>query len=205
MKPKGLIDVIHWLEGLFIRHGIRRSYGGAVAYNYYGPPRLTQDVDVLAQLPGLKIPAFVEELAASECLYCDPDLRPVELRPILEDLRGRAHLAVFLCYGVRVELFVPWHPFHYRVLDRSPERDLEGHSIPVHSAEDLIVFKKIFDRPKDWTDIKAMLLAQSGLLDLERIRVEALQLLTPESWEELDQLLLEYGALRADEPPTPLE
>jgi hypothetical protein len=34
-------------------------------------------------------------------------------------------------------------------------------------------FTKIFDRPKDWADIKAMLLAQQGLLDLDRIRAEA--------------------------------
>jgi hypothetical protein len=72
----------------------------------------------------------------------------------------------------------------------------------VHSAEDLIVFKKIFDRPKDWADIKAILLSQKGSLDLDRIRAEALQLLTPESWEELDHLLSEYGHPPADEPPT---
>jgi hypothetical protein len=202
MRPTGLIDVIHWLEEVFTRLRIRHSYGGAIAYNYYGPPRLTQDVDVLAQVPALQMPAFVEELAASGCLHGDPTLQPVELRPVLEDLRGRAHLAVFLCHGVRVELFVPWHPFHQRVLDRSPERDLEGQSIPVHAAEDLIVFKKIFDRPKDWTDIKAILLAQKGFLDLERIRAEARQLLTPESLEELDHLLSEYGSSSADEPPT---
>jgi hypothetical protein len=204
MKPTGLIDVIHWLEGVFVRLGVQHSYGGAVAYNYYGPPRLTQDIDVLAQLPSLKIPAFVEELAASDCLHGELSPHPVELRPVLDDLRGRAHLAVFLCHGVRVELFVPWHPFHYRVLDRSPERDLEGQAIPVHAAEDLIVFKKIFDRPKDWADIKAMLLAQKGMLDLDRIRAEARELLTPESWEELDRLLSEYGTSPADEPPKPI-
>jgi len=193
MSVVGLIDVIHWLEGLFTRLRIRRSYGGAIAYNYYGPPRLTQDIDVLAEIPALTIPAFVEELATSDCQHGDREPQPVELRPVLDDLRGQAHLAVFLCYGIRVELFVPWHPFHYRVLERSPERDLEGRPIRIHSAEDLILFKKIFDRPKDWTDIKAMLLAHKGALDLERIRTDGRSLLTPESWNELDYLLEEYG------------
>jgi hypothetical protein len=193
MSPAGLIDVIHWLEGLFARLRIRRSYGGAIAYNYYGPPRLTQDIDVLAQIPALTVPAFVEGLAASDCLHGDREPRPIELRPVLDDLRSQAHLVVFLCYGIRVELFAPWHPFHYRVLERSPERDLEGRTIPIHAAEDLILFKKIFDRPKDWTDIKAMLLAHKGALDLERIRTDGRLLLTPESWNELDDLLVEYG------------
>jgi hypothetical protein len=59
MSSAGLVDVIHWLEGTFDRLGLRRSYRGAIAYNYYGPPRLTQDVDVLVLIPDLKAPAFV--------------------------------------------------------------------------------------------------------------------------------------------------
>jgi hypothetical protein len=47
MSLAGLVEVIHWLEDVFERVGLRRSYGGAIAYNYYGPPRVTQDVDLL--------------------------------------------------------------------------------------------------------------------------------------------------------------
>ena len=127
------------------------------------------------------------------CLHGDVDPHPIDLRAVLEDLRSKVRLAVFLCGGIRVELFLPWHPFHHRVLDRSPVRGLEGREIPIHAAEDLIVFKKIFDRPKDLTDIKAMLLAQSGTLDLERVRTDARELLTEEGFRELERLLLEYG------------
>lgn len=189
MTLGGLVDVIHWLEGLFDRHSIRRSYGGAIAYNYYGPPRLTQDVDLLVLLPDLKIPVLLDEMSASGCLYGDDVPRPIDLKSVLGDLRGKAHLAVFVCRGIRVEIFVPWHPFHYRVLDRSPERDLEGRRIRIHTAEDLVVFKKIFDRPKDLTDIQAILMAQQGKLDLERIRTEANGLLTEDGWKELEALI----------------
>lgn len=34
MSLAGLIDVIHWLEAVFDRLQLRRSYGGAIAYNY---------------------------------------------------------------------------------------------------------------------------------------------------------------------------
>ncbi len=47
MSAPGLVEVIHWLEDVLDRLGLQRSYGGAIAYNYYGPPRLTQDVDIL--------------------------------------------------------------------------------------------------------------------------------------------------------------
>lgn len=193
MSLSGLVDVIHWLEGVFDRLQLSRSYGGAIAYNYYGPPRLTQDVDVLALVPDLKAPAFVDELAAAGCSLGDSIPRPIELRSVLEEFRSKAHLAVFLCRGIRTELFLPWHPFHHRVLERSLERDLEGRRIRIHAAEDLVVFIKIFDRPKDIGDIKAVLLAQKGNLDLQRLTADAKGLLTDESFRELESLIAQYG------------
>lgn len=121
MSPSGLVDVIHWLEGVFDRLGVKRSYGGAVAYNYYGPPRLTQDVDLLALVPDVKAPGLVEALKAEGCRSLGPPERPVELKSVLDDLRGKGRFTVFLCRGVPVELFVPWHPFHQKVLLALPE------------------------------------------------------------------------------------
>ncbi|MBI4564972.1 MAG: nucleotidyltransferase [Planctomycetes bacterium] len=193
MSLAGLVDTVHWLEDLFEQIGLRRSYGGAIAYNYHGPPRLTQDIDVLVLVPDTKIPALVEALASAGCLHGDEAPRRVELRPVLDDFRGKAHLAVFLCRGIRTELFVPWHPFHHRVLERSPERDLEGRKIRIHSPEDLIVFKKIFDRPKDIGDIKAILMAQKGKLDLDRLRSDAKSLLTENSHRELEAIIDQFG------------
>jgi hypothetical protein len=194
MSLAGLIDVIHWLEDVFNRLQLQRSYGGAVAYNYYGPPRLTQDVDVLAVIPDTKVPEFVEELSRAACRQLGAGgLRPVELSAVLQDLRSKAHLAVFLCKGIRMELFLAWHPFHHAVLQRSPLRDLEGRRIPIHAAEDLVVFKKIFDRPKDIGDIKAILMTQKGKLHLDRLRSDASQLLTEDSFQELETLLSQFG------------
>ena len=193
MSLAGLVDIIHWLEEVFDRHGLRRSYGGAIAYNYYGPPRLTQDVDVLVLVPDLKAPSLVEEFSRAGCRHGDRNPQPIDLRGILDDLRGKAHLAVFVCNGIRAEIFVPWHPFHHRVLERSPERDLEGRRIRIHAPEDLIIFKKIFDRPKDISDIKAILLAQKSKLDMERLKSDAQGLLTVESFRELETLISQYG------------
>src|SRR5262249_7380922 len=103
------------------------------------------------------------------------------------------HFAAFVCNGVRTELFVPWHPFHHRVLDRSPERELDGQRIRIHAAEDLIVFKKVFNRPKDIGDIKAMLMAQKDNLDLDRLGRGAQELLTDESYRELETLISQFA------------
>lgn len=192
MIPSGLVGTIHWLEDVFDKVGLQRSYGGAIAYNYYGPPRLTQDVDVLALIPDIKSPALIEALAEGKCLLGESEPRPVELRAALADLRGKAHMATFMRELIRIEIFVPWHPFHSRVLERSPERLLEGKKIRIHAPEDLIVFKKIFDRPKDLMDIKAILLAQSGRLDIARLLSDAKSLLTAQSWQELRELTEQY-------------
>lgn len=172
----GLVDVIHWLENVFERLQLQRSYGDAIAYNYYGPPRFTQDV--LALVSDTKVPELVEEFSSAGCRHLSPGARPV---------------AAFACQGIRTELFLPWHPFHYRVLERSPERDLEGRMIRIHAPEDLIVFKKVFDRPKDIGDIKAMLMAQKGKLDIERLKCDGRQLLTPDSYRELESLIEQFA------------
>ena len=153
-------------------------------------------LDVLALVPLVpdsKIPELVEEFSTAGCQHLRPEPHPLELPTVMADFRSQAHLATFACRGVRTELFLPWHPFHYQVLDRSPERDLEGRKIRIHAPEDLIVFKKIFDRPKDIGDIKAMLMAQKGKLDIDRLLRDARQFLTEESYRELESFVAQFA------------
>jgi hypothetical protein len=194
MSLPGLIDLIHELEQVFDRLSIDRSYGGAIACNYYAPPRFTQDVDVLILAPATRMPGLVEELSSIGCTETyHPGAPPVKLQRILSELRAKPYWTVLYCHGIRIEFFAPWHSFHHRVLERSPSRQLEGRAIRIHSAEDLIIFKKIFDRPKDIIDIKAMLLAQKGRLNLERLRSDAKTLLTDGSLDELNRLISDFG------------
>ena len=193
-----VIDAVHTLDQLLERHGVRRAWGGPLAYERHGPPRVVQALDVLALLPALKIPAVVDDLAGLgwRLLGQGEDLepRPLELEPVLAGLRGRARGVLLLGDLVRVALLVPWHPFHSRVLDRAVEHELGGRRVRFWSPEDLVVDLKTRDRPTDITAIMALVLARKGALDLERIRAEARQLLTDESWAELDQLLTRLSA-----------
>jgi hypothetical protein len=56
MRARGLVETIHGLEDIFDRCGLRRSYGGAIAYAYYGPPdsglRLQGEPDLDNFFPG---------------------------------------------------------------------------------------------------------------------------------------------------------
>lgn len=201
MTGRAIVDIILWLEELFERHGVRRSYGGAIARNFHALPRLTKDIDVLVLVSPIEIPSLVQDLidAGGSALVLDDRTgleipQPLDLKRFLDDLRGGARMTRLLCFGTRVELFAPWHPFDHEVLRRAQVKELDGRPLCVHSAEDLIVYKKVFGRSKDIEDIKAILAAQAGKLDLDRIREGASQLLDDPSAGELEDLLRDYQA-----------
>jgi hypothetical protein len=196
---KTLVEVLFWLEDLLGRHGIEHSYGGALARNFYAPPRFTRDIDLLVLLSQLKIPGVVEDLraAGAQCIKTDEDTSrdervPLELRDFLTEIRSR-HLVRLDCFGVPVELFVPWHPFDHEVLRSALTREVGGRGgVRVHRPEHLLVYKKAFDRSKDIEDIKAILVANAGKLDVALIRKWAAELLDDEGLAELEQLLADF-------------
>jgi len=199
MATKTIVEVVLWLEDLFDRHRIDRSYGGAIARNFFAEPRLTRDVDLLVLVSQTQVPALVKDLvdAGASALEVDEEAgtelrRPLDLRRVLSDLRGKTHMTALRCFGVRVEIFVPWHPFDHEVLRRSLEQQFDGRKIRIHAPEDLIVYKKVFNRSKDIEDIKAILAAQVGKLDLGRIRAGASQLLDEASMRELDDMIRQF-------------
>ena len=63
-----------------------------------------------------------------------------------------------------VDVFFAESPFHHDVDRRCREVPFAGRTVRVLSAEDLAVFKAMFDRPKDWVDIATM--AESNAVDL---------------------------------------
>ena len=48
--------------------------------------------------------------------------------------------------------------------------DFGGDTIHVLSAEDLMVYKAVFNREKDWRDIAEMIYAAEGSLDFDYVR-----------------------------------
>jgi len=198
MATKTLIEVLFWLEDLFGRHGIERSYGGAFARNFYAPPRFTKDIDLLVLMSQVKIPALVEDLrvAGARRIRTDEttgDVRvTLELKDFLGDLRSRERMVRLDCFGVSTELFAPWHPFDHEVLRSALSRDAGGRMVKVHRPEHLLVYKKVFDRSKDIEDIKAILVANAGRLDLEEVRKWAGELIDEEGLAELEQLMVDF-------------
>jgi hypothetical protein len=139
--------------------GIPHAIGGAIALGYCTlEPRGTRDVDVNA---------FVGPERAREVFAALP--RGVEFSGVnLEhaERNGQARL----WWGITpVDLFLSVLPFHDRVEAHIRYVPFESRTIPVLDCTALVVFKAMFDRPRDWVDIEAMVEARAIDLD-EAIR-----------------------------------
>jgi len=85
-------------------------------------------------------------------------------------LRRQAQLRVFWEH-TPLDLFFAYDPLHDRCRERARRVPFgPGPEIPILSAEDLVVFKVLFDRPKDRRDIEEILFSLGDELDTTYVR-----------------------------------
>lgn len=157
MEPLSLAEKVLLLDEELERRNVPHAFGGALALAYYATPRATIDIDVNA---------FVSVEGADAVLEV--------LRKLGADAPSTAERSRLRRDGqVRVrwdttpiDLFFSYDAFHESCLERRQRMPFgAGDSIHVLSAEDLIVFKAIFDREKDWRDIDEVAFALGEGLD----------------------------------------
>ena len=103
------------------------------------------------------------------------------------------HLITLYRGLVKVEVFLPFLPLQQSILDRAVKRDLAGRSVPITTAEDLVVLKMAFHRDKDLRDVRSILWNQQGRLDLAYVRTWASRMLSNEHKEELEAWIRQYA------------
>jgi hypothetical protein len=139
--------------------GIPHAIGGAIALGYCVlEARATQDVDVN--------------------VFVTPDRTKDVFRALPQEVtfsgldveRAEREGQVRLWWDITpIDLFLNVLPFHADVQKNIRHVKLGEHTIPVLSCTGLAVFKAMFDRPRDWVDIEAMVEARAIDLD-EAIR-----------------------------------
>jgi len=124
---------------------VPHAFGGAISLAYHAEPRATIDIDVNVFVPVDRV---------DEILYL--------LRRLGADTQT-ATAAVARDGQVRVmwdntpiDLFFSYDPFHEAAERAAATVPFANHAIRVLSATHLSVCKAVFDRPKDWVDIEAM-------------------------------------------------
>ncbi len=170
-RPKDgepLVGKVLTVHSAFDRAGLHHAFGGAIALAYYGEPRVTIDVDVNLFAPLHEWPAIKAAFAG---LGLASDIGHEELRRDRE-VRIRWDRN-------DIHLFFGGDALHGTMPDAVREVPFGDGTIPIVSAEHLIVRKAMLDRPKDWPDIEAILTA-TGDLDVEEIVAWAQRLSSPD-------------------------
>lgn len=148
-----LVDQVLAIGAALDDGGIDWALGGALALAYATEePRGTRDIDVNVFVPSASVghvfaalPIEIAHSSADEQSVMDTD-------------------QVRLWWGdTPVDLFFAASDFHMQVAARTRRVPFAGSHVNVLGAEDLAVFKALFDRSRDWVDIDEM--AAAGALD----------------------------------------
>jgi hypothetical protein len=137
------------------RAQIRHAIGGAIALGYCTlEPRGTRDLDVNVFVGPDRVREVFAALPAR-----------IAITGLSLD-RAERHGQVRLWWDqTPIDLFFSVLPFHDWVAADVRQVPFEGRTIPVLGCTALAIFKAMFDRPRDWVDIEAMIEARALNLD----------------------------------------
>ena len=157
MTGASLPEKVLGIEAGLRQHRLPHAFGGAIALAYYATPRATIDIDVNVFVG---VDRADEVLALLEALGTAP-LSAKEREQLRRDEQVRVHWD-----ATPVDLFFSYDALHQSCLERRQRVPFgNGDSIHVLAAEDLLIFKVVFDRDKDWRDIEELVYALADELD----------------------------------------
>lgn len=163
------------LEHALLAANLPHAFGGANAFAYYGTPRATVDIDVNVFVEAERAGDVLDELAKLGASL-GPDVRPQIEAQIARDGQARVHWE-----RTPIDLFFAYDPLHESTMARRRRVDFGEDRIHILSAEDLMVYKVVFDREKDWRDIAEMLHAADQAFDFAYVREWLGRILEPDA------------------------
>jgi hypothetical protein len=144
--------------------GVPHAFGGAIALAYCTEdPRGTRDVDVNAFVPATEPEPVLAALPPGVTVpggTADVIAREGQVRLWWDD--------------TPVDLFLDYAPLHAQAARGSREVPFAGRQIRVLGPVELVLFKALFDRPKDWVDIATVV--DAGAVAPDRVREELVAL-----------------------------
>ena len=156
------------------------AFGGAIALAAWSEPRATADVDVVLWIRNDDFDRAID-LAESAGVSRRRDAARAAARE-----RG---MFAGQLGTIRVDVFVPSIPFYDEAERHRVRTSILGRTTWIHSAEVLAVFKMLFFRPKDLTDVHRMLEVQGRAFDRAFVRRMLVEMLDDDAriakWDEL--------------------
>jgi len=179
------INLVQLFTDRFDKLALRYLITGSMASTIYGEPRLTNDVDIVLDLPQIQAESFHNAFPIEE-FYCPP--QEVIKIEISRSRRGHFNL-IHHSSGFKADVYlIGDDPFQKWALDNCLKIDLNGRTISMAPLEYVIVKKLEFYREghseKHLRDIRTMFQVSRENIKLDEllnmIRAHALT----EEWDE---------------------
>lgn len=174
-----LVEKVVALSEALIGADIPHAFGGALALAYCTEdPRGTRDIDVNAFVPADEAGRVLAALPS------DVVVPPGTTEVVAADGQVR------LWWGdTPVDLFLDYAPLHAQAARGRRSVPFAGRQISILGPVELVLFKALFDRPKDWVDIASVVEA-GAIADPSRVRRDLLSLVGADDprvarWDEL--------------------
>jgi hypothetical protein len=162
-----LLAVLDRLAHVLNEQQVSYALIGGLGVAVRGPIRATRDIDLLVHIPQLELPGVLDALVQGGF--------QLDVGQAIGTW-NRDHLLDFTCGSVRVDWLQPVLPAFEHILGRARWEHLGERPVRVADAEGLLLLKLIAFRARDQEDIKGILAANAGSLDLDWVRREWLQL-----------------------------
>ena len=144
------------ITALLNKHNLEFALIGGLASSIRGRVRVTADIDIVVDCNVAKAIDFLEQLDEKvfRPFVEDPELsiRQFFILPI-EDVTS----------GIRIDMAIGESGFEKMIVQRASMPD--GYSVPVATAEDLLLMKLMAGRPQDIGDVKGIVEQSRGLID----------------------------------------
>lgn len=137
---------------------------GGMALGGFGRLRVTQDVDFAVAVDPSDEPVFVRELLRAHFLPAAPLSLPGHRLLVCRYLKSSKGLPV------QVDFLMARGPYQTQAIRRAVEMKFGGKKARVISAEDIILYKLLADRPMDRMDAQVVLGEQGKRLNRAYLR-----------------------------------
>ncbi|MBI2807840.1 MAG: nucleotidyltransferase [Planctomycetes bacterium] len=155
--PQALADALDVLVQVLNEKQTAYAVIGGIAASIRGQIRPTRDIDLLIQVPQLSLPGVLDSLVARGFI--------LDVAQTIQ-IWNTEHLVNFSRDSIRIDWLKPLLPAFERILDRARWEQIGDRPIRVADAEGLLLLKLIAFRVRDQEDIKGILAANAGKLDL---------------------------------------
>ncbi len=142
----GLVSKILVVHELLESMRVTHQFGGAIALAWYRNPRATTDIDL-----NLTVPPSRADPVLGALTHLGVTISDLDGATIKRDGQARLDWG-----GSYLDVFFATVEFHYELARHQRLVQFGPMEIPILAPEHLVVCKAIFNRPKDWVDIEAM-------------------------------------------------